>query len=441
MSSETGPAASSSVSRHATTIHASSTPFSWRNYLAHSIEGGMYVAGLAFLAAETVMPAMVKSLGGPNWLVSLMPMMTALGFSWLPLFTAHRVERLAWVKPFVMKTGIFQRLPFLVAGLALLLFADRLPNLVLYTVAFAPFASGAVGGISYSAWLELISKTIPEKRRASSWAIRFVISGAFGIIAGVVIKSTLERYPGPRGYAFLHLITFGFLALSYMIFLLIREELPSRRTSNRRKLSENLISIPALLREQPALAFFAGSRLMSYGIFITVPFLSIHALETLNKPESFLGILVTAQMIGAICGNFLAGHIGDRIGGKLVLIIALASFVASSLGAAVNTGEWGFLGLFFVFGTGFYMNMVGDFTVSLELCAPERRPTYLSFLATIKFFGMLMAAGLSTLVRELFGALQPAAMLSAAFLTVSFVLLLKVPEPRKQGAAAERPAQ
>jgi MFS family permease len=412
------------------TAAGEATPFSWRNYLAHSIEGGIYVAGLAFLAAETVMPAMVKSLGGPNWLVAMMPMMTALGFSWLPLLTAHRVERLAWVKPFICKTGVFQRLPYLIAGLILLLCSAPLPAAALYAVAFAPFISGAVGGISYSAWLELISKTIPERRRASAWAIRFVISGSVGIAAGAVISATLDRYPGPVGYGLLHLITFGFLAISYLIFLLIREQAPSIAARNSRKLSENLISIPALLRARPELGRFALSRLIGYGLFVMVPFLSIHALETLGKPESYLGALVTAQMIGAITGNFIAGRLGDTRGGKAVLIMALLCFFVCAAGAAVNPWEWGFWVIFFVFGMGFYMNMIGDFTMSMELCAPERRPTYLSLLASIRFFGMLLAAGLSALLRELFGGILPAALVASAALITSLALLSGVPEPR-----------
>ena len=63
----------------------------------------------------------------------------AVGLVWPPLLTAHRVERLWRMKPFVMFTGVFQRLPYLVAGLALL--ADQ------------PFAQGDWVKIGDQVWM------------------------------------------------------------------------------------------------------------------------------------------------------------------------------------------------------------------------------------------------------------------------------------------------
>ncbi len=49
-------------------------------------------------------------------------MMMQIGFIWSPLLIAHYVEKLSVMKPYVLKTGFFQRMPFLIAGLALYFF-------------------------------------------------------------------------------------------------------------------------------------------------------------------------------------------------------------------------------------------------------------------------------------------------------------------------------
>jgi MFS family permease len=405
----------------------------WRNYLAHCIEGGLYMGGLAFVAAETVLPAMVKSLGGPNWLISLTPMMLMFGIGWPSLLTAHYVEQLPKVKPFILATGFLQRLPYLVAALSLLFLIEEYPVAVLYLVAFAPFISGGITGLNFAAWMQLISRIIPENRRASSWAIRYIIAAAIGISAGSIIRFVLSRSPGPSGYGRLHLIAFGFCMLSYVLQAMLHEIPPSGKTSaNRRSFRENLRSLPGLVKLDRRFRDFICMRMLTMGIYIMTPFLAIHTLDTLAKGEDFLGALVMAQMLGGIVGNLLAGYIGDRYGGRLPLVMARLILISVSLGAALNHSEWGFMVIFFLLGAGFYIDQVGIFTLSIEISPADRIPTYISLLWTLSAPSMLVAAAISTVVRELTGQLMPAAFLSGIAVFLSLIFLQRIKEPRSK---------
>ena len=409
----------------------------WRNYIAHVVEGGLYMGGMAFVSADSVMPAMMRTLGGPNWLIALTPMLGGLGFSWLPILTAHWVERMSYVKTFIIVVGVFQRLPYLLAAGCLLFLAESHPVLTLAMVALAPFLSGTVGGISYTAWLELVSKVIPANRRASSWALRFIIAACIGVGAGGTIRAVLRDHPGPTGFGILELILFGFLALSIVVFFLIRETTPSVKAGGQRRgLQENLQSLPQMLKADRRLLDFVRVRLMILGIFIMTPFLAIHAMTVLGKTESFLGFLVTCQMTGAILGNLLAGYIGDRSGGKRLLTISRSLLIAVCLAAAFNRSQWGFMAIYFFYGLSLHMDAVGNTTISLELCPEGKRPTYMALLAAVAFVGMLVASGLSTLVRDLSGELWPAAIIAAVCIAGSWFFVLRIPEPRQRAVAA-----
>lgn len=407
--------------------------FFWRNYLAHSIEGGLYMGGMAFIAAHSVLPAMVKSLGGPNWLISLTPMMMMLGAGWPTLFTAHWVETLHRVKPFVLLIGAFQRLPYLLAAISLFFWADSYPKLVLACVAFAPFVSGLVAGLSLGAWYELVCRIIPVNRRASSWAIRFIVRAAIGISAGGVIRSVLEQYPGETGYGILYLITFGFLALSYIFFATIRETLPTTTKSPDRQLGKNLRSIPGIVGADHRFRRFICFRALTAGVFIVAPFIAIHALEVIGKGESYLGFLVTAQMVGGILGSIFAGYTGDRYGGKVLLVISRILLIVLCIGLLANSFEWGFLAIFFLLGFALNLNMIGTSTLSIELCPPERRPTYMSIQSAVTVPSMLIAAAISTFIRETTGTIEPAAGCAAVVLALSLFFLTRVREPREKG--------
>lgn len=404
----------------------------WRNYLAHCIEGGLYMGGLAFIAADSVMPAMVKLLGGGDWLVALMPVIGLMGVAWPALLVAHRVEQLYWMKPFVLFTGLLQRLVYLAAALALIFLSRTHPVAAVLIAAFAPFISGSIGGTNFCAWMELVARVIPTDRLASSWAIRKIFTAIIGLFAGGIIKTVLDQHPGAVGFGILHLYAFAGVMLSYLIFAMIRETkpLPPHPDKPRRTLNANLRSIPALVRAYPEYRRFLWVKLLTMGIYIPAPFLAIHALETAGRGPGFLGELVMAQMTGTIAGNILAGWLGDRRGGRILLIIARLSLVVLCIGAVFAQSAAPFLALFFIFGFGLNFNEVGEATVTLEIVPPDRRPTCVALIAAITLPGMLAAAALSTVLRGLSHSIIPPALLAAVALTASLLIALRIQEPR-----------
>ncbi|MBI9020416.1 MAG: MFS transporter [Verrucomicrobia bacterium] len=405
----------------------------WRNYLAHCIEGGLYMGGLTFIAADSVMPAMISLLGGGNWLIALMPVMTMMGVAWPTLLVAHRVEQLYWMKPFVLISSLIQRLIYLVAALALIFLSRTHPVAAVLIAAFAPFVAGSIGGTVVCAWMELVARVIPSDRLASSWAIRKILTAIIGIFAGGIIKTVLSQHPGAEGFGILHLYTFAGLMCSFFIFAMIRETkpLPPHPDKPRRTFIENMRSIPDLVRAYPQYRRFLKVKLLTMGIYIPAPFLAIHALETVGRGPGFLGDLVMAQMTGTIAGNILAGWLGDRLGGKILLIIARLSLIALCLGALFAESAAAFLALFFIFGVGLNFNEVGEATVTLEIVPPDRRPTCVAIITALAFPGMLTAALFSTLLRGITHSIIPSALLGAAALTASLLIALRIKEPRR----------
>jgi MFS family permease len=407
--------------------------FFWRNYLAHSIEGGFFMGGLAFVAAATVMPAMISLLGGPDWLVSLMPVMMMLGFSWPPLLFAHRVEQLYWMKPFLMITSVLQRLPYLLAGIFLFWFADSHPQFALICAASAPFISGSIGGISVCAWQELTVRVIPVNRRASGMAIRKIIASMTGLLAGGIIKTVLDEHPGAEGLGILHFYAFACLAISFFIFATIRETkpLPPHPDKPTRSFAENMRSLPGLIRNNPCYRRFILVKLLGLSIFIPAPFLAIHALETTGSEPGLLGTLVVAQMIGTMTGNTLAGWIGDRKGARSLLITSRLLLILLCVGTLFVTQSFGFIAVFFLFGLGLGFGEVGENTLALEIVPEGRRPTCLALLYAVAFVGMLSTAAVSTLLKKTTGIIQPSLILAAVCLTTGLLTVLRIKEPRR----------
>lgn len=403
-----------------------------RNWLAHAAEGGLFMGGLAFVNAQTLIPSVVQGLGGPEWLVTLVPVLMMVGFQFSPILTAHRIGRLQRFHPLLMTTCAFQRLPYLVAGLVLLA-CDR-PGPALLAVALAPLASGIAGGVSVTAWQQLVARTVEPRRRASLFAVRLVIGSLLGVAAGHVIESTLSAHPGADGYGWLHLWAFAGLVGSYICFALIREPAEPARREPETGLWDNLRSLPGHARDRRVRLFIATSALWALG-GAAIPYLAIHARHACALPESFLGELVAWQMAGAIAGNLLAGWAGDRAGGKAVMIASRLGMAALCLLALVAEGPAAWRWLFLLFGAAFNANMVGTGALQLEILPARGRANTLALMGFCSLPAALLAAFAGA---GLWSAMSDAAFpwlagISAAALLLSLAALAPLREPRRAG--------
>lgn len=403
-----------------------------RNFWAHCLEGGLYMAGTAFLGPETVLPAIVKSLGGSDHLVALMPVLLPAAFALPGLFVAPLVERLHRLKPFVIFFGILQRLPYLITALVILL-APQASGAILTLVVLTPVVSGLIGGVGVNAWMEWVTRLIPQDLRASGWAIRYLIQGLIGLSVGPIIHWLFTQQPGAQGYATLHLICFGFLTLSYFSQLRMREapELaaPSRPPLHYRSY---LRELPGLLAAQPWLLRLILARFTGMGYLMLAGFMAIHALEITRRPEADLGHLVLTSMIGALFGNVFAGWWGNRHGGKVIMLFSRCLCLGICLVLPLVSSFPVFLGIYFVWGFGLFVDKVGDLTLSAELCPFERRPTYQALLAFFQMVSLLLSANLSGWVYASTQSFHSLTLLCGLFATVSILVLYTIPEVRKK---------
>jgi predicted MFS family arabinose efflux permease len=404
----------------------------WRNYLLHGIEGGIYMGGVALVDMVTILPRLVEVLGGGAWLIAYTPTLLSVGTALPGLFLAHRLERRLWFKPIVLVAGVFQRLPFLLAGLGLLLWGSDHPGLALGIVALAPLISGLACGATLPAWQELVAKTVPEERRASLWALRAIITTAMGFGAAGVLKLVMDRWPGTEGYGTLFLLVFAATMVSFVLFSFLKEtHLPVRRPGAEHSLASYLKSVPGLVRKDRELAYYLASRFIGGGFFIMVSFLSPYALKMLGKSDSFLAVLLAAQMAGGMAGNLAGGWLGDKRGGRLPTLMGHASLGALCLAAPWAQSEAAVVALYVLFGFGANINNVGLSTFSLEMAPVEWRVSYQALINFVAMLGMLVFAPAGALISGLTGSFAAKALPAAACITVAGSLIWKMKEPRK----------
>lgn len=405
----------------------------------HCLEGGFYMSGLAFLAPETVLPVFLKEFGGPSWLIALMPVVLPAMFALPGLLTAPYVEQLHRQMPFVCAFGLLQRLPYLIAAV-LMLWVPGAAAYILPIVVLTPILSGLVGGVGVQAWMEMVTRMIPENLRASGWAFRYLIQGIVGLSAGPVIHWVLSNYPGVSGYGWLHLICFGFLVLSALAQWSMKES-PDTNLLRlpRPAYATYLRELPGLLRAQPQLIRFIAVRFTGTGYLMLVAFMSIHAISVTGKTTADAGHLLLAQMIGALFGNIFAGWWGNRHGGRQLLLFSRCLCLVLCLALPWVSSFSAFQVIFFVWGFGVFTERVGDLTFVAELCPSRRRLTHQSLMSFCQAIGLITAVQIGGLLYSTTQNFFALVTLCGAFAAVSIALLLTIPEVRvksKRGHAS-----
>lgn len=390
------------------------------------------MGGVAFLQPETVMPKMVEQLGGRSAIIAIMPALLPAAFSLAGLFVAPLVERMTRFKAWVMIFGLLQRLPYLITGLLLWFVQDAGPWL-LPLVVLTPVISGLIGGIGVVAWMEMVTRMVPERIRAAGWATRYIMQACIGMGAGAVIHQVLTHTPGQRGYALLHLITFAFLFLSWLSQAFMRE-LPAThhyRPPTGRYWSY-LRSLPGLLTAQPQLLRLIAARFTGMGYLMVVSFLTIHALHSTGRPEADEGHFVSFQNIGTVLGSVLAAWLGYHSGGKVLLIISRLVCVVLCVWACLTHTFSGFTSVYFVLGFGLFLDRVGDLTLTAELCPPERRSTLQAMLGFCNVWALLFATSLGGVIYSLTGSFYLVASVAAVLSLISILIVRGIPEPRRR---------
>jgi MFS family permease len=394
-----------------------------RNHRLHILEGAALMGAFGAINGSTVGTSLVESLGGNAWMVAFVPMASTLGFALGPILSAHRLDGQRHFLPVLARTLPLSRVPILL--IALVLWVCESGPFSAWTVLASYVVYGIIGGLGVGAWQQLILRTVRPDQRPSLFATRYLASNVVGLGVASLVGPVLAGWPGSHGYGLLHLIAFGGAMLSYRLLMAVRE--PSSASSppvERRSFLQNLRGVPALFAADRRLSGYLWAVMLVNSQYLLMGFLALHAIGTLHAPQSYVGTLTTAQMLGAVLGTFVAARFGNRCGSRTLLVAARLLLLGVALGAVFSAHDYAFRALFAMYGAATWVNLVGHNTMTLELLPPARRSTVLAVFSLVQVPSMLVAAELGAWLWQASVAFHWIALLGALGIAGSLVHLL-----------------
>lgn len=400
------------------------------NFVLNVLDGAVFTFAMSLASRSTVLPLFVQKLGGSNLAIGLLPVLWTIGFNLPQLFIANHARQVRSKKRLVLQTGLVQRLPWLLLAIVTATLLWELSATWALVVFFAIYAMAAVGGsLNLPGWFDLVAKLTPVRLRGRLFAWRAVLGALFGMLAGWIVGAVLDGVAAPQSFALLFGLAFVVAMVSYAILAQIREEappLPPRRVHYR----EFLRQLPHILRRDRRFRNFLVADALLITAMMADAFFAIYALERFGLSEGHLGQFIIVLTGSTALGSLLFGHLADRLGHRLNLVLAALATLLACLAALFAPTPEVFLLVFVGASFAVVLPSISRLPIVAELCSEEDRPTYIALMNALTApFALsgLLAGWLAD--RFGFGVLFVAT--AAVALAAAVWLLAMVPEPRR----------
>lgn len=356
-----------------------------KNYWLNVWDGALFTTAMTLLPVTILLPAYVKTYFTDNvFLINLIPALHIFGFTAPQILMARHIESLTHRKKIMLITGLFQRIPWLLLGLSLLIIPaqSKQVHLALFFIFFAVYAVSS--GINVPVWFDLLGKLTAPDRRGRLMATRQTIGQGLGIGAAFLAAMILRRSHFPLNYSILFLLFFALTSLS-LFLLIFLDEHPSKEIKKKEKFNHYLKTLPSLLRKDRnyihfliassilALAAMQGGLVTAYGI-------DTFELETKHHILAYITALTSGTGMVTL---YIFGWLGDKYGHKLNLALSGFFTVLSMAFLLFFKNLTAFTVSFILMQLSVSTGVVSRTGIMLALCPERDRPTYVSLKNTL----------------------------------------------------------
>ena len=397
-----------------------------RNFGANLAHGMLGMTGFRLVAAPTFMPAYIYLLSSSEIAVGMAVSAQFIGMALSSIWGATLIEHRRHVMPVVYRVGWLMRAQIL--GLALSgYFLSGHWAFVAACVFLTLF--GFFSGMQGVSFNFLMSKVIPVGRRGQLTGVRNFLGGltASGV-AYLGGKYLVETNALGNGYASTFLLAFVLTSLGISALTFVREP-ESLAVRAQASLWGRLREVPALVRSDVHYQRFFFARALAALGTAGVPFYAIYVGKFVSLSGATLGYLSLAFLLAQTVSNLAWGAIADRHGYRLVFLVSMGLWTASTVGLMLTNDLPFFLLAFCGLGAGLGGYQVASQNFVLEFGAHHERPMLIAISDTASHLMMAIGPLLGGLLAQRFDFVYVFS-IAIVVQAISMLAILRVVEPR-----------
>jgi MFS family permease len=350
-----------------------------KNERYHIIEGALYISTGALIPVQTLMPALIKRLGGGDVLIGTWPVVVYLAYFMPQVISANYSGASQYRKSTVIKYGFIQRLHILLLACVIAVWGASAPTLALTLLFLLYIFNQATSGSISPIWMDFLAKTTSPERRGKIMGWRVSLAAVLALVNGFILTAILTMLRFPYNYASAIGLAFLFQTSSLVVQHKVVEKMPSP-VSTPVHLSDLFSRVRTIVAGNHIYKKFLSASALLTISFSSVAFFTIAAMKRFDISEYVVGIFTILMIIGQIVSGVLLGWLADTKGTKSALVVCATSLLlAIAIAWLAQSVNWFyFVFLFFGINVGAETAMRYNFAVE---CAPNgERPMFVGLM-------------------------------------------------------------
>ncbi len=372
----------------AQTQKLSNTALRW-NFWFMGWDIAFFTAALSVSSISTILPLFVSHITKENWLISLLISVRALG-SFLPmLLVASFAERRQRLKNTLLYLTVLERIPFLLLAIAAITITQINSAAMLIFFFIMIFMQAAGGGLTYTPWLDIVSRAIPEQMRGRFLGGWVGAGNILGIFGAALATYFIANFFWPINFALCFLASFILVSISFVLLTFIKEpiresvHLQQYANTAKPKLYAWATDMYTVIAQDKPFRRYLMISVIYGAAQIGMGLIAISALKQAHLSAAEVGLDTPIVAASLMFGYFLWGFIGDHLGHRASLVWS-SVFGAFSMLFALLAHSFILVTLAFIcYGLNSSGFQLSQMTYVLEFGAPARRPVYLGLASLI----------------------------------------------------------
>jgi MFS family permease len=361
------------------------------NHIRNILHGFFLTLGVTIAEPQTILPLMISHFGGGSILIGFFSSLLRGGAILVQLYAAFHAQSYPKMMPYFRKVLITRFLAWFFIGVAILTVGNNHPTLTLFLIGIGLFIFSFSAGFGAIYFKEITAKIFSHKFRGKTMSVRQFFSGLAAIISGSIVGYILVHFQAPFSYGILFIASAFIMGLGYISIGTIDEPIKTNVSKKEKSFKLFVKNAMKLLKSDKQLQTQVTTFLLAYSYLFALPFIIIDAKTKIDIDGTTIGMIITAQMVGAMLSNIVWAKLSSMGNNKLIAHITIAlSIVAISL-AFVANNLYAYMLIFILIGASMDGNRISASNLLLILAPEDKRPIYSALQMNIVSFGMFFS--------------------------------------------------
>ena len=361
------------------------------DHIRNILHGFFLTIGTTIAEPHTILPLIITHFGGGSILIGFFSSLLRGGAILVQLYAAFHAQSYPKMLPYFRKVLITRFFAWLFIGVVFLIVGDSNPTFTLWSMGIGLFIFSFSAGFGAIYFKEIVAKIFTHKFRGKTMSTRQFFSGLGAIISGTVAGYILQTYDAPFSFGILFVFSAFIMGFGYISIGTVAEPIKKKIAQKEKSFKLFLQNAYKTLQSDKQLKIQVTTFLLAYSYLFALPFIIVDAKTKISLDGTAIGMIITAQMVGAMLSNLIWGKLSFAGKNKLIANITISMTILAMFLAFVANSLYFYMLIFFIVGASMDGNRISSGNLLLIISPEEKRPVYSALQMNIVSLGMFFS--------------------------------------------------